>query len=118
MGYNVSSCGYLNGKLSIDRAIAGRLYRKMRKENKLAECNLLEDFADCEADESGTVSVIKHLWWCGCNSRDTENLEEILRHTTGSAEILLTWERGDSFSGYSVNDGVVTEKKVKHTLED
>lgn len=53
------------------------------------------------------------LWsgeWSG-NSYDVL-VEKILPVTSGSADIILTWEGGDAHSGVRVRDGVVTKHKV------
>lgn len=45
-------------------------------------------------------------------------IAEILPLTTGSADVIFTWEGGDSFSGLRIVDGVVTEHKVVMALGD
>lgn len=56
--------------------------------------------------------------WCGEGSGSTWETfrEEVLPATLGSVDLVVTWERGDHFSGLRVRDGVVTEHKVVMTL--
>ncbi len=47
-----------------------------------------------------------------------EQLYEALSHTTGSADLLLTWEGGDSHTGIRVVNGKVTKHEVVFALGD
>ena len=50
------------------------------------------------------------------NSEDA--LLAALQKTKGSAELLLTWEGGDSFTGLRVVDGKVTKHDIRFSLGD
>lgn len=62
--------------------------------------------------------VIQHLAWVGEGSGCSVDvlIDDVLPLTTGSADFLLTWEGGDSFSGIRARDGVVTCHQVVMAL--
>jgi hypothetical protein len=62
--------------------------------------------------------VITTIRWYGEGSGSTmETLTgKILPSTLGCADILFTWEGGDSHSGLIVNDGKVIEADVRFVL--
>lgn len=62
--------------------------------------------------------TITNLRWNGEGSgRTLKTLtEKLLPATLGSADILFTWEGGDSHSGLIVNDGKVIEADVRFVL--
>lgn len=43
---------------------------------------------------------------------------KVLPRFEGSADLLVTWEGGDSFSGLRIRDGKVTRHKIIHALGD
>jgi hypothetical protein len=57
--------------------------------------------------------------WCGDGSGYNTYLvlrDKVLPAFRGSADLIITYERGDSFSGLRVVDGQVTEHDVVRTL--
>jgi hypothetical protein len=119
MSYNIDSVEYLSGRLEIQRGVAQSLASQY--ESDLAEDNLF-DYLDLGGPLDGDPEewlVIKDPTWSGEGSGRREHVfHAILAKTRGKAELLLTWEGGDSLSGLSVLNGVVTERKAKVTLED
>lgn len=107
MPYNVSSSNYLSGKLIISEqnVIEGRKW-------DLPGGNLLE-LDNLKIIEPTDMFTILELWWYGEGSGTyLDTLEAILKHTKGEADILLCFEGGDSYKGYRVKDGKVTEMDV------
>lgn len=112
MSYNVDSVEYLDGKLFIDRTKAQELLATL----ELPESHML-DSLDFRAQSDRLE--IKHPWWGGSGSGhfyDT-SLLELLRNTTGSADLLFVWEGGDSMTALRVENGKVTKMNPKITLE-
>ncbi len=116
MSYNITTSDYLSGQLSIseDNLIKARRTFK----DKLPECNFIEELD--QGEPINGVYVIKNFWWYGEGSgyATGECLEKILAMTTGTAEIILTWEGGDSITGLKVMDGVTAKQRVKQIFED
>lgn len=115
MSYNTGSVTYIgDGRLGIRRGEAVAL--QIVYEDNLAEGNLFQRLdLDGDPDE---ILTIEDLWWYGEGSgRSIDTLiEDILPCTKGHAEIFLTWEDGDSFTGYEVEDSKVTKREVIITL--
>lgn len=111
MSYNVDTTDIISGSLAIDPIKARRFVAEHRDE--LAEANFL-DGLDAETAE---IVPLENVWWYGEGSgRGWELYLEALALTTGEADIVATWEGGDSFSGVRVRNGVVTEMDVQFTL--
>lgn len=76
---------------------------------------------DCEEAQKVRDYISRNCFpWSGEGSgRGIDNLiEEVLPRFTGNADLLLTWEGGDSHSGIRIVDGVVTKHVVEMTLGD
>ena len=126
MSYNVDSASVLEGQLWISRE--GQEWLS----GDTCEDSLPEVTPEWESPqpnytaeeqalvERGYAKIPNcKLWWHGGGSGNAVHegtWEKFLRYTVGSADILLTWEGGDSFSGYRVVDGVVTEHEVVMAL--
>lgn len=111
MSYNVDNSEYLCGKLYLDRA---KVDAFIEEHGTLPESNFIED-----ASAIGPDGEIVHLWWTGAwSGYSVENGDFVaaLALTTGEADILLTWEGGDSVTGYRVKDGVAIEYTVETRL--
>ena len=73
---------------------------------------------------SAECSVIDDQWfrltrveWCGEGSGTSyAKFKRALALCTGSADLLLTWEGGDSHDGLRISDGKVTEHEVEMSL--
>ena len=80
-----------------------------------------ELWADCDEAQEVRDYVSRNIFpWSGEGSgRGLDDLiEDVLPRFTGSADLLLTWEGGDSHSGIRVVDGVVTKHVVEMALGD
>ncbi len=117
MSYNIDSSEYLSGKLYI-RPSKFREARLKYKDDT-PEGNFLNDDHIADIVDSDNPEPIKNMRWYGEGSgRRFDDFKDILAMTTGEADIVLTWEGGDSITGLRVKDGVVTECDVKMTLVD
>jgi hypothetical protein len=54
--------------------------------------------------------------WATQSTHGKSTLEKILAKTKGDADIVLTWEGGDSHSGVRVRDGKITWHEVVMAL--
>ncbi len=115
MSYNIDHAEYIKGELWINAQKARELY--MQFEDDLPEGNFFNDLDIMEKGDGNTP--IEHFQWYGERSGYAyENcLFEILKHTTGHAQLLFVWEGGDSQTALDVKDGVVAFKKPKITLD-
>lgn len=60
---------------------------------------------------------LEDLSWSGTwSGHSYDLLKDLLSRTLGAADVIYTWEGGDSFSGLRVRDGVVTDHEVIRTL--
>lgn len=112
MSYACTGADYLRGKLFIDRETGIQLLDEMSDD--LPESNLLDFVTE---GPLGLVEI-KSPTWChtGSNRNFPDDYIKVLRKTTGHADIMLTWEGGDRFSGFRVRDGVVTQHEVVQAL--
>jgi hypothetical protein len=115
MSYNIDSTEYLSGVLSISLGDWRRLADDLSGE--LPELTFLNE-QDISHGEDHVVVPIEKFWWSGAGSGRSVDLfvEHVAPHLIGEADILLTWEGGDSFSGWRIRDGKVTAHEVVHAL--
>ncbi len=102
----------VDGKLTISSKGAFQYAKRCH----LPEQNFIDEVAaDFDGDD---VLVDVEMLWCG-NGADTDGLISALKLTNGAARILVVWEGGGlgAFEGLIVEDGDVTEGKVKITIE-
>lgn len=120
MSYNIDAIEILSSEgLSISRERLGEL-RVTCADDDLPECSIFDDdWPGFCCEERNGVLFPKLLWWAGDGSGSSADLfTDILREFSGSVDLLITWEGGDSFSGLRLCDGVVTRRAVKHALGD
>jgi hypothetical protein len=112
MSYNIDSTEYLSGgPLRIHQDVVDMANSEL--EYRLPEGCFIFDLGG----PPNTWHDITHPSWVGEGSGNEEDtFKYLLSQTKGSADILLTWEGGDSFSGLRVVDGTVTEHRVVHML--
>lgn len=131
MSYNVDSARVLKGQLWISRE--GREWVDGDVEGD-TEATLPENTPEWECPQGNYTAEEQALvergyakipngkfWWSGSwsgNAVHEGTWKKFLSFTLGSADILLTWEGGDCFSGYRVVDGVTTEHEVVMVLGD
>lgn len=116
MSYNCTGAEYIKGKLYIERDIGIRLLEEMS--DNLPESNLLDCLCVRDPSSLSELVEIKNPTWCdtGSNYNYPEDFVKVLSHTKGKADIVLTWEGGDSLSGFRVEDGKVTQREVVMAL--
>lgn len=86
--------------------------------------NRYEELAETLASDLPELSVFyddwnidRGFWWNGEGSgRSYPLLKEVLASFNGEADLVLTWEGGDSFSGLRLRDHKVTEHEVVMSL--
>lgn len=107
------------GRLRIKLDDFNRLLEKYEEYQGLAESNFITERGGTLPSNVAGELLIAKMWWSGEGSGSglTVLQNEILPLTLGHADILLTWEEGDSFSGLRVEDGKVTECDVVQTLQ-
>jgi hypothetical protein len=65
------------------------------------------------------ILFVKRLPWCGeCSGMYWELFKELLAQFLGSADLVVTWEGGDSRTGVRLLNGKVTFHLVKLALGD
>ncbi len=110
MSYNIDSIDYIRGKLYMSRAAR----RSAEAAFDLPEICFLNE---SDGDVCFDGDAIDKLWWSGAGSGHAfKTLKQVLAQTTGNADLLLTWEGGDSHTGLRVVEGVVTEHEVGFCL--
>lgn len=121
MSYNIDHIEVLSGALSIRVADLRRLRRAL-KETAPKNC-FLDDLASKleKIDEPPKEMTIDsaRFWWHGEGSGNSYSdvfLPAVVPCLRGTADLVLTWEGGDSVSGLRIADGKATECKVVQTL--
>jgi len=95
------------------------ILRKLVTDDDLPEICFLDEIDDERFFSEDTEEILhpKHLSWCGSGSGwSVKTLETLLSHFSGSVDLVLTWEGGDSFSGLRLVDGKVTRHDVLMSL--
>jgi hypothetical protein len=119
MSYNVDSTEYIGGTgpLTITAAAHDELRAEINHLSDTAEVSWFTQKVAVTHSGFGTVFNVVKPWWYGQGSgRAFDMFVKSLTYTRGSADILVTWEGGDSFSGLRVRDGVVTRHEIVHAL--
>lgn len=120
MSYNCHAEYLGDGRLRIRKSDLKKLAKRYDEYQGLAEINFVVERDECiEPSDAADELIIQKLWWSGEGSGSCFDTlkDKVLTLTTGSAEILFTWEDGDSHSGLIVNDGKVTEAEVVFALK-
>jgi hypothetical protein len=116
MSYNIDSIQIVESKdfyISLEDYKA--LEEKYAEDEYLPEVNIFDPgWVKGQTVKNGRIYP-KHIWWSG-NSGSEDLLKKILPAFNGSADLVLTWEGGDSFSGLRLKKGKVTKHNVKHVL--
>ena len=119
MSYNIDNAAILTGQLWLSRDGREWLDREELPSTPFEDTLLPESTPRCGPECDDGYALITNFWWSGegsGNAVECGAFRKLLSFTKGSADILLTWEGGDSFSGYRVVDGVVTRHMVEMTL--
>ncbi len=122
MSYNIDS----SNTLTLDAWMRAADVVAFRRElsDELPECHLLVPMiaAAEEALVRGEVDArirIEKFWWYGEGSGRAWGdvfIPSIAPKIMGLVEGILTWEGGDSFSGFRIRDGVFTAHEVVQSL--
>jgi len=110
MSYNCDNVSYIGeGRLSVTLENVHAMIELAGED--YPEVNFLEDMPE----EGGEL---ESLCWCseGSGYSFQSVFLKLLELTTGSADLVLQWEHGDSVSGLRVVDGKVTQHKVTFVL--
>jgi hypothetical protein len=113
MSYNIDSVTLIHSKdFSIEEDEYYRL--KGKHEDEYPECSIFD--GDAVELRDGRF-YIKNFWWSGERSGHSEELlREVLAEFDGEADLILTWEGGDSFTGLRLRDNEVVEHEVVMAL--
>jgi len=119
MSYNIDSTTVLKCDAWMFASDVARMLAE-HEGNLPGSCFLFE-MADKSPDAEGRIPVDPRFWWSSewsGNSYHNVLLPLVAPTIRGTVEVIFTWEGGDSHSGFRIVDGIVTEPKVKMTLED
>jgi hypothetical protein len=113
VSYNIDSISIVHSK---DFSISEDEYHRLKGKHicEVPECSIFDE--DAEEFNDGRFFP-KYFWWCGEGSGHSEPLlKEVLAAFDGEADLILTWEGGDSHSGLRLRDHRVTEHLVRMSL--
>lgn len=117
MSYNIDSIAIVaSDGFRVSKAALRRVFSEL--DGDVPEVNLF-DQADEDTEDEDEFWVPTHgLWWYGEGSGGTERalVERVLPLFEGSADLVLTWEGGDSHSGLRLRNGVVAKHHVVMSL--
>ena len=119
MSYNIDHVGYIDGgRLKIQRGKAQELLKELGDE--IPEDNFFDVLDLSIMLDHEEMLSIENPWWYGEWSGNTYDVlkKKILPHTQGKATLLFVWAGGDSQNALVVDDGKVTEKKVRTEVID
>lgn len=116
MSYNVTGCEIVNNKnFRIALARYSALKAEAESEARCPETNIFDPgWLKHGAEVRGETVYVKHFWWgSGGSGYSMDYLrEKVLPAFTGVADLIFTWEGGDSFTGMRAANGRVTEHEV------
>ena len=126
MSYNIDSIDVVYKKgFCITRT---KLEQLEKEAGNVAEGNIFDMLRDAPRDgyferiggPDGVEIIAPHaFWWYGEGSgRSEDTLIWLLAHFEGEADLVLTWEGGDSHSGLRLRNGVVTKHEAVLALGD
>lgn len=112
MSYNVDTIDVVAGELTITKMNLMRAQSAVPQEDRPEVCWLDETEVDWRSYRTPV-----RLTWEGEGSGPTWlAFKRSLLFTSGQADLVVCWEGGDSYTGLRVNNGLVTEHEVIHTL--
>lgn len=130
MSYNIDTIKVVAAdSFRIARADFDRMRLKLSKADRVPGGNVFDQLlpedgrpVDCEqigkyGDTGWSFAAGASFWWYGeWSGHCLDALKELLSEFTGSADLVICWEGGDSFLGLRVKDGRVTEHHVVQAL--
>jgi hypothetical protein len=119
VSYNADSIEIVasDGFLVVKKALDDLRWKLEREGHHVPESNLFD-----QCDEDKALGEFWHpesgLWWYGEGSGHTFDVfvERVLPIFSGSADLVICWEGGDSYSGLRLRDHKVTKHEVVMTL--
>jgi hypothetical protein len=117
MSYDCDRVMYASGKLFITHERLAQLYMLTSERPEQNMIDMLRA-ADAHGKLTDPIEIgDRALQWCSEGSGYTwDKFLRALKLTTGEAELVCIFERGDSVLGFYVKDGIVTKKKVRYQL--
>ena len=113
MSYNVTAIDIVSGELRITEAASAAVFARAGEDL----CEMMSDYRGCRGLYVRRDDTVRRIPFGGeWSGRCVPTLIRFLEACTGAAEIVLCWEGGDSYTGYKVADGVVTEGEVVLTV--
>jgi hypothetical protein len=114
LSYNIDTHVLVSGNLTLTGA---QIRAFLEEGDRLPEdCHLLDfDAEDLDPEKTYDFEPSWRASGSGWSYEDVL-LKKVLPATRGSADIIYTWEGGDSFTGIRVVDGVVTRHEVEMVL--
>lgn len=104
MSCNIDDIRYINGTGPLGLSVLAREHLENLYRDVMPESNFITE-TDGE--------VLDAVWWCGEGSESSyDDFLTALKSTTGEAQLLLTWECGDSHTGLFVSNGSVVEYEI------
>ena len=113
MSYNVTAIDIVSGELRITAAASAAVLARAGDDL----CETMADYRGWHRFYVRRDDTVRRIPFGGeWSGRCVPTLISFLEACTGTAEIVLCWEGGDSYTGYKVADGVVTEGDVVLTV--
>lgn len=122
MSYNISHIEIVNSKdfsISKARYLELRMEFEDERDGDRPESNIFDKgWLKHACEERDERLYPKRIWWGSDGSGSLEHvLREVLAEFDGEADLVLTWEGGDSISGLKLRDHKVTEAEVSMGLK-
>ena len=113
MSYNVTAIDIVSGELRITAAASAAVLARAGDDL----CETMADYRGWRRFYVRPDDTVRRIPFGGeWSGRCVPTLISFLEACTGTAELVLCWEGGDSYTGYKVADGVVTEGDVVLTV--
>ena len=113
MSYNVTAIDIVSGELRITAAASASVLARAGDDL----CETMSDYRGWRRFYVLRDDTVRRIPFGGeWSGRCVPTLISFLEACTGTAELVLCWEGGDSYTGYKVADGVVTEGDVVLTV--
>ena len=120
MSYNVSTIEIIASEgFAMPRTLWRELSLGKEAKPELApEDSFLDpNWPQRECEDIRGILFVRRISWCGEWSGHTwDTFKELLAKFLGSADLVVTWEGGDSVAGIRLLNGKVTEHKVIQAL--
>ena len=113
MSYNVTAIDIVSGELRITEAASAAVLARAGDDL----CETMSDYRGWRRFYVRPDDTVRRIPFGGeWSGRCVPALIDFLSACTGSADVVLYWEGGDSLTGYKVADGVVTPAEVVLTV--